>query len=825
MGNQSDRVQAAADQSVQTGEYGHFDDSAREYVITRPDTPWPWINYLGTEDFLSLVSNAAGGYSFYRDARLRRITRYRYNDVPPDGNGRLFYIRDGAIAWNPGWRPTRTPLDFYECRHGMGYTRIRGRKNDVEAELLLFVPPGSDCEVQRLVLRNLGAQPKSLKLFAFTEFCLWNALDDMTNFQRNLSTGEVEIEGSAVYHVTEYRERRDHYAFYSVNAPIAGFETSREAFTGRYGGYDRPEAVELGRLPCGKASGWSPVAAFQLDVDLDPGAERSFTFLLGYVTNPAEEKWEKPGRVNKRRARELMGRFDTDAKVDGAFGRLREYWADLLSRYTVQSEDGRLDRMVNTWNQYQCMVTSILARSASGFESGIGRGIGFRDTSQDMLGCLHQIPERARQRLLVVASTQREDGGAWHQYQPLTGKGNADIGDGFNDDPLWLVLAVASYLKETGDWAFLEEQVPFDGANPASMFEHLRRSFLHVVNNLGPHGLPLIGRADWNDCLNLNCFSMDPNDSFQTSTSRDGRTAESVLIAGMFAFIGPEFVEICRRLGRQQDAAMAEAEIRKIRQAVVRHGWDGDWFLRAYDHFGKPVGSHVCEEGRIFIESNAFCSMARIGAEEGYPLKALDSVRKHLDTPYGILILDPPYGRYHVELGEVSSYPPGYKENASVFCHNNPWVVLAECVAGRADAAFDYYRKTSPAYLEGIQELHRMEPYVYSQMVAGRAAARPGEAKNSWLTGTAAWSFVAVSQWILGVRADWDGLRIEPCLPRDLRHVEIKRVYRGSTFLIGIENTGKSVAQQQLLVNGKPHVGSVVPAPGLGAHVRVEVKA
>ncbi|MGA2764988.1 MAG: glycosyl hydrolase family 65 protein [Spirochaetia bacterium] len=806
--------------------YGHFDDGAREYVISRPDTPWPWINYLGTEDFFSLVSNAGGGYSFYRDARLRRLTRYRYNDVPQDSNGRFFYIRDGESLWNPGWRPTQTPLDSYECRHGTGYTRISAVREGVSADLLVFVPLGADCEVQRLAIRNVSRSRKTLQLFALTEFCLWNALDDMTNYQRNLSTGEVEVEEGAIYHRTEYRERRNHFAFYSVNAPVAGFETDRERFTGRYAGFDRPEAVLRGTLSGTVASGWSPIAAFHLEVPLEPGEERVLVFTLGYVENPDHEKWSAPGVLNKARAREMRARFDCAGKVDAAFDELKASWFALLSRFNVSSGDRKLDRMVNIWNQYQCMTTYNMARSASYFESGIGRGIGFRDTSQDLLGCVHQIPERARQRLLDVAATQFADGGAYHQYQPLTRQGNRDIGGDFNDDPLWLILGVSAYIKETADWGILDEAVPFDHTpgSPASLFEHLRRSFNHVVENLGPHGLPLIGHADWNDCLNLNCFSTDPDESFQTTVSRDGRTAESVMIAGMFLLIGEDFVQICRRTGRERIARDAQAAILAMRCAVLDHGWDGDWFLRAYDSFGAKVGSRENADGQIYVEANAWCAMAGVGAEEGRPVKALDAVRERLGTKYGIVILDPPYRDYHVELGEVSSYPPGYKENGGVFCHNNPWVMIAECAAGRPENAFDYYKRISPAYLEHIQELHKMEPYVYSQMVAGNAASRHGEAKNSWLTGTAAWNFVAVSQWILGIRPEFDGLRIDPRLPAELDRLTVTRSFRGSTYRIKIRNAGVPPQDRRMLVNGKPVSSNVIPPGPEGGQIEIEVQ-
>jgi cellobiose phosphorylase len=813
--------------STTAASWGRFDDGAREYVVIRPDTPWPWINYLGTRDFFSLVSSSGGGYSFFRDARLRRITRYRYNDVPADSNGRLFYIRDGREAWNLGGRPSPTPLDSFECRHGMGYTRITGRREGVEAEGLFFVPVDADCEVQRVVLRNRGRRRRSVTLFALAEFCLWNALDDMTNFQRNLSTGEVEVEPRAVYHVTEYRERRDHYAFYSVNVPVDGVETDRASFTGAWGSYERPEAVLRGKLAGGKAAGWSPVAAFQLDVTLAPSEEKGFVFLLGYAENPPDRKWSAPGVADKSRAHAMQERFDSEQKVQAAFAALRAHWDGLLGKFSVSSGDVRLDRMVNTWNQYQCMVTCNLARSASLFESGIGRGIGFRDTTQDILGFVHQVPGQARQRLFDVASTQFEDGGAWHQYQPLTRRGNAEVGGDFNDDPLWLILAAAAYIKETGDWPLLAQRVPFDNdaARAAPMQEHLKRAFHKVVDSLGPHGLPLIGRADWNDCLNLNCFSTDPNESFQTTRTRDGRTAESVMIAGMVVWIAGDYGEMCRRTGDAEEARAAGEIAARMADSVLAHAWDGEWFLRAYDARGGKVGSRECAEGQIYAESNAFCAMAGIGGVLGRPRQALDSVRARLATPYGIVLLDPPYSGYRVELGEVSSYPPGYKENGSVFCHNNPWVVIAECVAGRPDRAFDYYSRITPAWLEDIQGLHRTEPYVYAQTVAGKGTPRQGEAKNSWLTGAAAWSFVAVSQWMLGIRPDFDGLRIEPRLPRHLRRVEVRRVFRGCTYRITIRNDGLLQGGHHRLTVGRlPFSSTIVPPGPSGSELRVEVE-
>ena len=809
--------------------FGHFDDAAKEYVITSPKTPLPWINYLGCEDFFSLVSNTCGGYSFYKDAKLLRLTRYRYNNIPYDSNGHYYYIKDGDTIWNPGWMPAKTELDSYQCRHGLGYSVFEGSKNQLSAELTMFVPMGNTCEINKLTLTNHGSEHKEISIFSYVEFCLWNAMDDMTNFQRNFSTGEVEIHGSALYHKTEYRERRNHYAVYAVNTQLAGFDTDRESFLGAYGENSAPEVVINGTSKNSVASGWSPIGSHHIKVSLAPGESKSFVFVLGYVENPVAEKWDGPaenGCINRKPAEELLKRFDTTEKADAALAELKEYWNNLLNHFTVSSSEEKLDRMVNIWHQYQCMVTFNMSRSASYFESGIGRGMGFRDSCQDLLGFVHLIPDRARQRILDIASTQFEDGSAYHQYQPLTKKGNADIGSGFNDDPLWLIAGTAAYIKETGDYSILDEITPYDNYESKSTYfmEHLRRSFNYTRTHLGPHGLPLIGRADWNDCLNLNCFSEEPGESFQTFGPSEGPNAESVFIAGMFVKYGKDYVEICKHKGLGEEAKEAEEAIASMEKTVLDAGWDGEWFLRAYDHYKQKIGSKECDDGKIFIEPQGFCVMAEIGLKEGNCLQAMQSVEKYLDTKYGIVLLQPPYHKYHVELGEISSYPPGYKENAGIFCHNNPWISIAETVVGRGDRAWQVYTRTCPAYIEDISEIHRTEPYVYSQMIAGKDAPNFGEAKNSWLTGTAAWTFLDVSQYILGIRPDYDGLVIDPCIPSTLSGFTAKRDFRGVTYHIQVKNpTGVQKGVKVLTVDGVIADGNMIPFDPSKKEVTVEV--
>jgi cellobiose phosphorylase len=801
--------------------YGYFDDQRREYVITRPNTPLPWINYLGSEAYFGLISNTAGGYSFYRDARLRRLTRYRYNNVPLDCGGHYIYLRDGDTGefWSPSWQPTRHELEGYICRHGLGYTIIGSTYKGIEAQTRYFVPLGDSLEIWQLTLTNRREEPANLSVFSSVEFCLWDAQGDATNFQRNLSTGEVEIEDGVIYHKTEYRERRNHFAFFACSEELAGFDTQRSAFLGPYRGWDNPAAVERGRSFNSEAHGWAPMGSHHVRVALEPGETHQVVFLLGYHENPRDQKFDPPGsqRINKRTVKPVIARYLARDNVDAAFEALRAYWDGLLSIFQVRTLDIHTNRTVNIWNLYQCMVNFNLSRSASYFESGIGRGMGFRDSNQDLLGFVHMVPERARERILDLAATQLETGGAYHQYQPLTKWGNDEVGSNFNDDPLWLILSVAAYLKETGDWSILNEPVVYENrpGTEKPLYEHLQRSLRYTLDRLGAHGLPLIGRADWNDCLNLNTFSDTPGESFQTTTNKEGKVAESVFIAGMFVLAAKELAAIAQERGLADEAQRYHDEAAKMEAAVLEHGWDGEWFLRAYDDFGRKVGSHECDEGQIFIEPQGFCILAGIGLEDGRAEQALAAVKEQLATPHGIILQQPAYSRYYLHLGEISSYPPGYKENAGIFCHTNPWIMIAEARVGHGDQAHNCYTCINPSAREEISEVHRCEPYVYAQMIAGRDAPTHGEAKNSWLTGTAAWNYVAITQWILGIRPTYAGLQIAPVIPSDWPGFKATRVFRGVTYHITAERAGPGNTVS-LTVDGKPVEGDVVPLPPAG---------
>lgn len=809
--------------------YGHFDDERREYVIERPDTPLPWINYLGTESYFGITSNTAGGYSFYRDSRLRRLTRYRYNNAPFDLGGRYLYLRDNGDGefWSPSWQPVQRELDSYECRHGLSYTTISSSYRGIRAETLYYVPLGETLEVWRLTLTNDRDTAVDLSAFSSVEFCLWDAQDDATNFQRNFNTGQVEVVDEVIYHKTEYRERRDHFAYFACSAPLAGFDTQRESFLGSYRGFDRPAVVERGESADSIANGWAPHGSHHVKVSLAPGETREIVFVLGYWENPPDAKFDPPGSqtINKTLVRPVIERWLRPGAVADGLQALRDSWTSLLGNLQVGTPDPDTNRMVNVWNAYQNVVTFNMSRSTSFYESGIGRGMGFRDSNQDLLGFVHMLPDRARQRILDIASTQLETGGAYHQYQPLTKRGNNDIGSGFNDDPLWLILGVGAYLKETGDRSILDEQVPYDNASGSEtpLYEHLLRSLRYTLDRLGPHGLPLIGRADWNDCLNLNCFSQTPGEPFQTTENKSGGAAESVFIAGLFVLAAKELAGIADGRGLGEEAVGYRAAAEKMAGTIAEHGWDGAWFRRAYDFFGNVVGSSENDEGQIFIEPQGICVLGGVGVDDGTAVRALDSVRQRLATEHGIVLQQPAYSRYHVELGEISSYPPGYKENAGIFCHTNPWLMIAETMVGNGDQAFDYYKRINPSAREAISELHRCEPYVYAQMIAGKDAPTHGEAKNSWLTGTAAWNFVAISQWILGIRADFDGLRVDSVLPREWDGFTATRRFRGATYEITVSKpAGTSGRVSHLVVDGVRVDGTLVPLAAPGAAVTVQ---
>ncbi len=807
--------------------YGYFDESAKEYVVTKPDTPLPWLNYLGSDDFFGLCTNTAGGYTFWKDAKLRRITRYRYNDMPMDNGGRYIYVKDGHSIWNPGWKPMRTDLDAYECRHGLGYSRIKGEKDGLEVEILYFIVPNENVEIWKTSVRNKTTAAKDIQLYSFIEFCLFEALNDMTNLQRTYNIGEVEVEGSTIYHLTEYRERRNHYALFACSHEISGFDTARESFVGIHNGLHDPLVPLSGKANNSIAHGWNPIGSHQLDLSLQAGEEKTLAFMMAYIEqDPGDAKYNDTGKPNLTKGRNIVTRYSAISKIDQAFLDLNRKWENFLSRFNTSCPDQHINLMANTWNQYQCMVTFNLSRSASLFETGIGRGMGFRDSNQDLLGFVHMVPQRARQRILDIAATQLSDGGCYHQYQPLTKKGNSEIGGDFYDDHLWLILSSCAYIKETGDKSILDEKIGYADLENSdhALLRHLETSIQYTLSKLGPHGLPLIGHADWNDCLNLNCFSTEPNESFQTAGDVEGSNAESVMIAGLFLYALLEMKDLYFWLGNKDRADKMEVYHQDMLTAVEKHAWDGKWYIRAFDASGKPVGSKKNTEGQIFIESQGWCLLGGAGANSERGQQVLKSVHQHLYTDNGIVLQQPAYTRYCPELGEISSYPPGYKENAGIFSHNNTWFHLALCNYGYGERALEYYHSICPSTKEDKIDIYKSEPYVYAQMTAGKDAATSGEAKNSWLTGTAAWAFVVASQGILGIQPAYDGLKIDPCIPKAWKEYTVEREFRGTRYQILFKNpSGVNKGIKQISVNGKIIKGNTIPIADSNKPVAVEV--
>ncbi|MFW9906355.1 MAG: GH36-type glycosyl hydrolase domain-containing protein, partial [Candidatus Thorarchaeota archaeon] len=806
---------------------GFFDDEKREYVITQPATPLPWINYLGCEDFFGIISNTAGGYTFYQDALLRRLTRYRYNNVPLDFGARYIYIRENSSGdfWSPTWQPIRKKLDKYECRHGLGYTTITSSYHGFEASIRFFIPLQNNLEIWQLNLQNTRDSPYEFSIFSCVEFCLWNAEEDATNFQRNLNIGEVEIDENTIYHKTEFRERRNHFAYFTCSEKPVGYDSQRDVFLGAYRSWERPITVEKGISFNSSTTGWSPIGSHHVKIKLNPGESHTVIYLLGYHENPNDQKFDPPNsqQLNKKFVKKIIKHFMAIENVESAFNDLKKYWEKNLAVFQVKTPDLHTNRMVNIWNPYQCMVTHNLSRSASLFESGISRGIGFRDANQDLLGSVHMVPDRARKRILDLASIQLHNGGTYHQFQPLTKRGNDKVGSNFNDDPLWLILSVSAYIKETGDWTILDEHVVFDNkaGTEQPLLEHLERSLQYIIDRFGPHGLPLIGRADWNDCLNLNSFSTNPDQSFQTTTNLDGKVAESVFIAALFVLAAKEYSEILDYLKLRAKAGTYRQLAEKMETIILEHGWDGKWFLRAYDAKGNKIGSNECEEGKIFIEPQGFCVLANVGLNNGCARSALNAVKRHLATSHGILLFQPAFTRYYINFGEISSYPPGYKENASIFCHTNPWIMIAEAILGNGNQAFDYYTLINPSVREEISEIHRCEPFCYAQMIAGRDSSSFGEAKNSWLTGTAAWNYIAVTNYILGIRPTFSGLMISPVIPDNWASFQAKRVFRGTTYNISVirKGLGNKVIMK---VNGNQIKEKIIP-PSLSKTPEIDV--
>jgi len=770
-------------------EYGYFSKDDKEYVIVKPSTPTPWINYLSNNEYCAIISNTAGGYSFHVDPKDRRILRYRYNNVPADRPGRYLYIRDNKTGkyWSPTWQPVLEKLSTYECRHGLGYTKISSSYSDIESEATYFVPVDENLEIWMLTLKNASSEKKELSVFSYAEFCLWQADHDQTDLQSIQFRAVAKYEDDAIYH--SFFDVSTGYAFFASSGAVTGYDCNREKFIGPYRGESNPLAVEKGQCFNSEARGGNPIAATSNSVKLSPGETHTIIFVLGVVNKKSD-------------AKKYIQKYKKKSNVDTELQKLKEYWDTYLSNLSVDTPDKEFNTMINVWNQYQSKTTFDWSRYVSFYETGIGRGMGFRDSNQDTLGVAHALQKRVRQRILDLAKNQFESGRVYHLYFPLTGEGGfpyytKEKMQFFSDDHLWLILSVCEYIKETGDISFLDEKVKFVEGSSASLCDHLKKSIAFTLSNIGKHNLPLLGTADWNDPQSL----PGPNNA-----------AESVWTAMLFHKVLLELVDLCKECKREKEGKEFADLAEKTKAHVNKTAWDGEWYIRAYDDSGNLVGSSKRNEGKIYVNTQSWAIISQI-APKDRAIQCMDAVKKHLDTKYGIMLLAPAYSRYYPEIGALTNYVPGLKENGSVWSHVNAWAILAECMLGRGDQAYEYYKKIAPTTKNKIADIHQTEPYVYAQTIAGKDHPEFGAARNSWLTGTASWMMKVATNWILGVRPQYNGLLVDPCIPKDWAKFTVTRRFRNATYEIQVENPNHvSKGVKDVTVDGKKLNGNLLPS-------------
>ena len=784
--------------------YGYFDEAAREYVITRPDTPTPWINYIGEGRYGGIVSNTGGGYSFDRDPRNRRVTRYRYNGVPMDQPGRYVYIRDQDTGeyWSPTWQPVGERLEFYECRHGAAYTKIRSIHRHIDTEMTYFVPLSppdepAPCELWVLRIKNAGTVRRRLRTFSYAEFSLADAMNDLINLDWAQHIVFSSCEDGTIRVGTKFNPLV--YFFASSSAP-AGYTCDRDDFVGRWRDLAHPAVVESGIPTDAPSPRGNSVGSLAHDFVLEPGEERRLVYIMGATERPAE-------------IARVVARFSDLTEVDAAFAGLRDDWSTYLSRFTVKTPDADTNAMLNFWNQVQCRTTLYWSRFVSGYESGMGRGMGTRDSGQDTLGTMHTVPDHARRVLTRIWEMQFADGHTWHQFMPLTGQGGPGLAgefpdwpQWFSDDHLWLIISVCAYLRETGDFRYLEELVRYQDHAEESVWEHMLRAVDFTLNHLGPHKLPRSGFSDWNDTLNIDHGS--------------GK-AESVWVAMQFCRTMLDLAELCDQTGRRADGRRFKALYDSMSAAVNESAWDGAWYARSFDDDGEPIGVAGAAHHAIDLIPQSWCVLGEVAPRDRAE-QAMHSADEMLNTPFGVALLWPPYDGSDDRDRGTSTYVPGAKENGGIFCHANTWTIVAAAMLGWGDDAYRYYRQILPL-ARTDSDLYKVEPYTYPQNICGPTHPSFGMARNAWLTGTASWTFVAATQWILGIRPTYEGLRVAPVLPGTWSGYTAHREFRGTAYEITVRREGPGNAVS-MLVDGAAMPGDVVPLPPPGTtSVKVDV--
>jgi cellobiose phosphorylase len=782
-------------------QYGHFSEDGLEYVITRPDTPRPWSNYLSNNEYCALITQTGGGYSFVEGAGTDRILRAVPGEmVLSDRPGRYIYVRDEESGeyWSLNWQPVRRQPDRWEARHGLGYTKISSANEGIAGELTFFVPLNENVEFWMVKLENQSGRPRKLSVWSYAEWSLGNYVGDLVersffNLFNNVHYDDGIIYATKRMWVTNSllppNEAWDKHAFMTSNGPVSGHDCSKEAFVGMYRSLGDPRGVEEGRCYGSIGVGRDPVGVLQHTITLAPGATEKFDIILGVVRR-------------KEEAKSIKRRFQSPDRVESELEKHRRFWQEYLPKLTVQTPDPDFDLSVNVWNKYQSWITARWSRMVSLYIGG-GSILGFRDTAQDILGVLPTELDYAHERTVLILRHQFADAGTVHNWDPLTNLGPRT---GHSDDPLWLVMCVLNYLKETGEMGFLNEVVEYYDAGRGTVYEHMTRALDFTLSQRSHRGLSLMGYADWNDGLD------------QVGNQGKG---ESVMTSEFLAWMLLEVGNLMAKLGQQDAQQRYLSAYEDVKKAINTEAWDGEWYWRATTDEGRLLGSATNEEGKIYLNAQSWAVLGRVATGDR-AIRCLDSIGQHLDTDYGPALFLPAYKRPNPRIGIITRFAPGTKENGTVFCHPVAWAVIAECILGRADRAYHYWQETSFITRGREPEVYKAEPYVYAEYIYGPDHPNFGQGEFSWTTGTAAWMWRACVDWILGVRPTLDGLILDPCVPAEWPGYSVTRNFRGATYHVRVENPNKlSGGVTSLTVDGRRIEGNLIPVFGDGAEHEV----
>jgi N,N'-diacetylchitobiose phosphorylase len=793
-------------------QYGYFDDQAQEYVITRPDTPQSWSNYLGSTEYGAIITNNAGGYGFYRSGARGRFLRLRFNSIPMDQPGRYVYLRDRESGdfWSASWQPVGKPLGQYEstCRHGTAYTVFESRYAGIATEATVFVPLGQAFEVWRLRVTNESNRPRELSIFTFCEFTnQWDTYQDRVNLQYSLFIVRGELVDGLLRIAIQDNLTPDaeevfihdiarHAWMALVGAPLAGYDTSRDAFLGPYRSYHNPLVVERGQCTNSNAYGDNACGSLQTNLTLQPGESRQVLVMLGIGDARS---------VGQR----TVAEYGSLERAEAELRDLKDNWHAKLGSLVVDTPDDELNHTLNVWGLHNCLITFAWSRAASLVYSGERDGLGFRDSVQDILGVAAAIPEDARARLELLLTGQLSNGGAMPVVKPFAHhpghEQGPDPAEYRSDDCLWFFNAIPAYVGETGDLDFYTQVLPFADRGEAPVLGHLRRALEFNLERTGAHGLPCGLYADWNDCLRL------------------GYHGESLFVAFQVRLGLTVYAGIAERLGLREEVAWALGQRDTLDARIQACAWDGDWFIWAIGEDGTVYGTRESEEGNIYLNTQLWAVISG-AATPDQATRCMEAVRQRLATPYGLMLCAPPFVNTPIDVMRAVVFNPGVKENAGIFNHTQGWAVMAECILGHGDRAHETYRASMPAAYNDRAEIRQSEPYVQAQTTYSTYSPRPGNARTSWLTGAAAWAYHSATQYILGLRPEIDGLRVDPCIPSTWDGFKATRRFRGRPIQIEVNNPdGVCSGVKALILNGHPLAGNLIPADRLGAHNRAEV--